>query len=251
MGFTSCQKIDECHDLSLIGQNPNEGDWMYYAPVCGCDGKTYTNKDIAMYDFGVINYTDGPCDKKQKEDPEDECHDLSLIGKSPYEGDWMYYAPVCGCDGVTYTNKDVARYDYGVINYTDGPCDKNPVDDCHDSTLIGSMAFCKEPESNPVCGCDGITYDSPEEAMYQYGIKNFTYGSCHKDTTYIDDCIDPTQIKYEANCIEVYAPVCGCNGITYSNSCEATNAGVKEFRSGLCASIPIIPFDTTNLRMME
>ncbi len=36
------------------------------------------------------------------------------------------------------------------------------------------------------------------------------------------------------NCLDVYRPVCGCNGVTYSNSCYAYIAGVKSYTEGTC-----------------
>jgi Kazal-type serine protease inhibitor domain len=36
------------------------------------------------------------------------------------------------------------------------------------------------------------------------------------------------------NCLDVYRPVCGCNGVTYSNSCYAYIAGVKSYTEGEC-----------------
>ena len=38
----------------------------------------------------------------------------------------------------------------------------------------------------------------------------------------------------ECLCVKMWAPVCGDNGVTYGNSCEAKCAGVK-FSIGTCA----------------
>ncbi|MAH82506.1 MAG: hypothetical protein CMC21_04555 [Flavobacteriaceae bacterium] len=58
----------------------------------------------------------------------------------------------------------------------------------------------------------------------------FIISCSKKDETIQDDDLNSIV------CIEIYDPVCGSNGITYSNSCFAEAAGVYEYSSGECGS---------------
>ena len=56
--------------------------------------------------------------------------------------------------------------------------------------------------------------------------------SCSNDN---DDsiCYDESLIN-ENPCTQEYMPVCGCDDITYGNSCEASNSGVLLWDEGPC-----------------
>ncbi|MFN5296420.1 MAG: Kazal-type serine protease inhibitor family protein, partial [Flavobacteriales bacterium] len=46
-------------------------------------------------------------------------------------------------------------------------------------------------------------------------------------------CINPSQIN-DQNCFDVWLPVCGCDGNTYSNECYAYREGITSFSFGEC-----------------
>lgn len=242
-------------------------------PICGCDGNTYGNACEAEA-IGINVASEGECPPPPCSDNGDcltgeYCgKDLSDCGGEGQcllmpEACFDIWDPVCGCDGSTYTNECYALM-AGVNIAQDGEC---PQPSCTDNSDCDVSEYCDKTVSNcdgvgecltrplgcpdvwnPVCGCDGLTYSNACEAE-AVGVNVASVGECpqsacndNNDCTAalycekaVGDCNGAGEcVAFQSMCPVYWDPVCGCDGKTYGNDCEAAAANINVASEGQC-----------------
>ena len=143
---------------------------------------------------------------------------------------------------------------------------------CSVKSCGDTSGYCMEAKPDcmeiyqPVCACDGNTYDNSCKASSAG--KNIAYdGECQAedDQPTVQNCTivdgqsscdkgffckipdgmcqlssDPTLngfcMELTEYCPEIYDPICGCNNVTYSNECKAASFGVSVLHTKECLS---------------
>lgn len=81
--------------------------------------------------------------------------------------------------------------------------------------------------------------ETPEELVIEAinEIRKMTFGSSEFNSfieKYFSKCVDISKIVNDCIAIEIYDPVCGCDGFTYTNSGYASCNGVSNYKKGPC-----------------
>ncbi len=208
------------------------------APVCGTDGQSYGNRcaarcaGVEVAHEGECRPVEPACGPDRPCPANETCDGGRCVPVEPCICPDLF-APVCGADGVTYGNPCEARC-AGVEVLHDGECrvacpDPNDPavhyisDNPERCAVLRFVCEAGQEAFSNACGCGCI--DLPVEP------------ACGPDRPCPEGqhCLNGRCAPVEpCICPAVFAPVCGADGMTYGNACEAGCVGVAVVYDGEC-----------------
>jgi len=162
---------------------------------------------------------------------------------SNLEGQWVLDRVVCFCyfgevgtenfsdQQLWFSNDQLYPMKLNIGANTDVP-NIAPTGKIHDYIISGDLLTLKQSGEKYTLEISGdiLTLTYVDKEMIADDEITFYF----KKGTADPSCIDFSQIQQDAICTKEYVPVCGCNGITYGNKCEAESAGVSNYENGEC-----------------
>lgn len=182
--------------------------------VCGCDGRTYPT-GCAADEVGV-HTVGGPCGSSRVAGPTQPCEPGGACGENGHCDDaammcvWEDLLVVCGDDDTHCPSGEVCC---AITGY------------CHDPSVAGT---CAVPPGGTVFPCASQTdCDRYDGSHWPMGSSRYF---CDAET-----CDGPGGCRLvTSTCEGTVDEVCGCDGNTYQNVCEAGRARVRVAHDGQC-----------------
>lgn len=179
-----------------------------YAPVCGADGLTYGNACEA------------------------ECAEAEVVA----EGECAGACPDPADPNVSYVSDDPAEC--ALIDFVCGGDARGFSDACGCGCIANDPSVCGEGEVMHQNECKTLCGDPEQGDVCPEGT---ACGGCAPDPgcPECDVCLlvcepAPAPPPVCDACPEIWAPVCGLDGVTYGNACEADCAGADVAYEGEC-----------------